>query len=502
MMKHDFSNMPYALGEIVPYGAIAFYDRGRVDRVDYTMLRDRVLLIQERLSALGICRGSIVGIAGPNSIDWIEHDLALSAMGCIVVAFPETEFNDCNPDDIAEQFELDLLLITSVSALPARDWIASLDDRSSLDRARRRKATAGEITELASRHDVCSVIFSSGTSGQLKPIALSRSGVESVLDAFIDGYGICPSDWLYVALPMSVFQQRVLIYSAFRAGANIALTEPRSIFHGLAALTPTIVLAPPSLFDTFTMRSLDAGGLSKALGGNIRLLLTGSAPCPINTLAYFENAGIPLFQIYGMAEVGFISFNLPSYNRPGSVGRPILPGSVSIAPDGEIIVNMPLRQAIDYLGDARRNSTDVFLAAGRVATGDLGELDADGYLFITGRKKNIIVTRSGRKVPIETIEACLIDQVGVANALILGGDDLPWLVAVISLDPDLSEELAARTAASIAAVIDEYNAHTEQDAQIRKTIFTRTQFTPQNGLLTRNMKLDRAAIKLHFEDEL
>jgi long-chain acyl-CoA synthetase len=493
------SGLPFALPDQPPGGAIEVFARRAIVRRRYAELFADVRHARIRLAAAGLARGDIVGLLGENCYEWIVHDLALVAMGCIPVAFPET-YGDLDADDLAERFELSLLLTTRRFARAPRPWLMVIDAPE--PSAEVRQPAAGEIRALGERGDLCAVIFSSGSSGELKAIALSQGGVESVFDNFVAGFDIGPGDRIFVALPLSIFQQRVLIYAALRAGADICFTDPTSLFHGLRALSPSIVLAPPSLFEAIEDRDEDVRQIEAAFGGRPRLLLTGSAPSRASTLAFFAAAGIPIFQIYGMAEVGFIAWNRPGANCPGTVGRPIHPHAVTIASDGEIIVAVPQRQAIGYLGSAKVNEADVFLTDGRVATGDLGRIDHGGNLVIEGRKKDLIVTRSGRKLAVRPLEVALEALTGIDRAVLVGGGELPWPVAVLVAEAGLTtaRRIAAEQAA--AEVIEAHNDAVERELRVAKWVWADAPFTAENGLLTRNLKLDRVAIRQRFADAL
>jgi long-chain acyl-CoA synthetase len=490
---------PFDLAETAPAGMIDVFARREITRRSYAELYADVRHVQARLVLAGLKRGDVVGLLGGNCYEWLVCDLALLAMACIPVAFPES-LAGSDLDELAERYELSLLLVTRRYAKASRSWIDIIDEAGPQPTVR--QAQPGEICSVASQSDLCAVIFSSGSSGELKPIALSRQGVEAVFDSFVEGFGVTADDRIFVALPLSIFQQRVLAYAALRAGATICLADPPTLFHALSALSPSIVLAPPSLFEAIEDRDYGPEPLMTAFGGKPRLLLTGSAPSRLSTLCYFEQAGFPIFQIYGMAEIGFIAWNRPGANRPGTVGQAVQPGSIAIADDGEVIVSVPRRQAIGYLGAAKAGQDEVFLLDGRVATGDLGRFDAAGNLCIEGRKKDLIVTRSGRKFAVRPIEEALEAVRGVARAVVIGGGDLPWPVAIVVAEVDLSETCQREAWAAVEAAIAEINQSAEPEQRIARTIWSDVPFSAENGLLTRNLKVDRNAIARKFAGDI
>jgi long-subunit acyl-CoA synthetase (AMP-forming) len=397
-----------------------------------------------------------------------------------------------------------------------------------------RPITNGTLQRRLRGTDVCTVIFSSGTSGQIKALLLSRAGVDATIDALAKDWELGDDDGILVALPLSIFQQRLMIYAALRKGTQILLTDPANLFRSFKVLRPTVVLGPPALVETAESRFLAlpprrrrvllalSRGLrivpaarlrarlrrrlfrdtSEAFGGRIRVLLTGSAPAKRSTLEFYELAGLPLFQAYGLAEVGFIAWNRPGRNRLGSVGRPLIPASVSIAEDEEILVSTPHPQALGYFGLNRAEAELTFLPDGRIATGDLGRLDRDGYLYITGRKKSVILLQSGEKINPEPLELELSRTADVERAVVLGGGELRGLAAVVAIAADCSAEREAALRAELRVVIDDLNSRVKPASRIVRWIVTRAAFRPETGLLTRNLKIDRRAVHRHFEAEL
>ena len=514
-------------------GGLSIYERRKVRHIAHAALARDVGEAQRRLLCAGVEAGDCVGLMGENCYPWIVFDLALQSLGCIPVCFPVEDFAEVDWAALAEIYDLSLLLATrKIGGRSTLPWVMAIDAEDAPS-ATARAVGDGVLLRIARASDLCTVIFSSGTSGELKALLLSRAGVDDVVDALADDWDIAPGDGVLVALPLSIFQQRILIYAALRKDANILFTDPPSLFHSFKALRPSFVLAPPALFEAIENRHVEAmhedrwrWSASRALGlvplrtlrerlrrrlfprlaedfgGRIRVLLTGSAPSKASTLAFYAAAGMPLYQAYGLAEAGFVAWNRPDADRPMSVGRPVVDGSVTIAADGEILVAMPHPQAIGYFRVDPAQEAAVFLPGGRIATGDLGAFDRDGYLSITGRKKNLILRQSGEKIPVEELEAKLAAVPGVGHAAVIGGGSLPWLVAIAGIDSacDATSERQVRLA--VQAAIEVHNRGAKAAARVERTLVTRAPFTSQSGLLTRNLKLDRAAIRRHFEPEL
>jgi long-subunit acyl-CoA synthetase (AMP-forming) len=319
-----------------------------------------------------------------------------------------------------------------------------------------------------------------------------------------------------------------MLYTAIHYGFDMHLADPPRLFKALKEMKPTIIGAPPLFYELFERRFhslsprkrallsgagrmvslVPSAGLRvalsrrlfapfhQALGGRIRLMLTGAAPTRRSTLDCFALLGLPLFEGYGLTETGYISINLPGRNRVGSVGRLVGKGKISIADDGEIIFSSdhPLSCGYFSAGDEQRKT---FLDARRIATGDIGRFDSDGYLYLTGRKKEIIVTQGGQKVHPESLEKEIEHAPDVLRAVIFGGGELAGLAALVSLQVhDTAAEKRVRT------MIDKLNKQLPAATRIGQLIFTTKEFTTENGFLNRNLKVDRRAVFNAFRNEL
>jgi long-chain acyl-CoA synthetase len=242
-----------------------------------------------------------------------------------------------------------------------------------------------------------------------------------------------------------------------------------------------------------------AMGLDRA-----RMVVCGAAPVPQETLSFLSGLDIPIREVWGMSETcGAGSCNLPGATRLGSVGRPSAGLEIKIDPDGEILVKGPTNFS-GYAKDPAATASTVM--DGWLYTGDLGHIDEDGYLYITGRKKDIIITSGGKNVAPANLEMDLAALPLIENAIVCG-DRRAYLVALITLDAGALDKLAAERGlspgdprlleaarAEIHTGIDAINARHSRAENIRRFAILPQPFSIENGDLTPTMKIRRAAV--------
>ncbi|MBO2448572.1 AMP-binding protein [Actinomadura barringtoniae] len=536
---------PLSLAGLVPRllsleeTALFHLDGARLVRTPYPELHADVRRVQERLKSWGAGVGVRVGVWGTNSYSWIVHELALLDLGCVTVTLPVTEFAGSAPADLAERYGLELLLadndlLSAEGAEPA-EWAAPLNldgaglDGAGLDGAERVVAPREPAAPLDP--DVFSIVFSSGTTGTVKAIQLSRVATEDCLAEFGEHHAFSPDDRILVGLPLSTFQQRIMMYCAIWYGFDSIVVEPSPLmFAVLKQAEPTIMGGPPAFYEILESRfsgrpaalkavlralsatirtvlpaSLRDAALRRvfaqahdAYGGRMRLMLSGSAPLRRSTAEVFATVGLPLFQLYGLTESGFISWNRPDANRIGSVGRPVFPGSVRISPEGEIQVRWPRPQSPGYLGEPAEVERATYRPDGWIATGDLGRFDDDGFLHIVGRKKDLIITRGGVKIAPSPWEQQVLTDTAVAQAVMVGGEEPPYVGAVIVLRDHAGDDAAER----VRRRIEELNRDAVPSHRVTRVVFTREQFTRENGLMTTTLKINRRAVAARFQTAL
>ena len=261
------------------------------------------------------------------------------------------------------------------------------------------------------------------------------------------------------------------------------------------------------VFDPIVYSKVKQGlGLGKA-----RLCVSGAAPVAKEILEFFAGFGLPIYEVYGQSEdCGPTTFNVPGRTRFGTVG-PAFPGvDVKIASDGEIIVR-GRNVFAGYFKDPE--ATAEALADGWLHTGDLGEFDADGFLSITGRKKDIIITAGGKNVAPKLLEGGLRNHPLVSEAVVVG-DRRKFLTALVTLDSEAVEKFrqergiadppdrSAEIRAEIQQAVDLVNTEMARVEQIKKFTILPRELSIAEGELTPTLKVKRNVVTAHFEAEI
>jgi long-subunit acyl-CoA synthetase (AMP-forming) len=479
-----------------------------------------VVQLMAELRDLGVEAGDLVGLTGPNCYDWVVADLALLALECVSVALPGERGIDLEAvAEAAEKYGLSAVLVAGAPSagdgLPV--GVAWLRDRPlKFDR----REPAGDAAASWSP-DVFSVAFSSGTSGSRKGLLMSKRGVQNTIEVSGRAWAVDQRDDVLIVMPFSNFQQRYLTYLAIWYGFDITVVPPERLFQKLKELAPTIILGPPSFFEVAynrvqaagareklpyrlatALHAIAPGAVSRPLrrrlgrgwtgmyGPRVRLMLTGSAPVPPATVRLFQRLGAPLYEVYGSTEVGWIAFNSPKRHRIGSAGRPVAGLEIALGEDGEILVATDRPQSPGYVFEGVETQSAVHLPDGRIATGDLGRFGRDGFLRLIGRKKNVIITRSGVKINPEELELALERDCRITRAMVAPRDG-GLLACVVWLDDAESEQRRAQVEEHVA----EANAKRPASHRIAEVLFRPdAELTVESGLLTRNLKVDRNAV--------
>src|SRR4051794_3859602 len=436
----------------------------------------------------------------------------------------------------------------------------SSDDAISLDelRAKGREADQAQLDERIASvtpDDNAIFIYTSGTTGPPKGVILTHDNYRQVVNMTQQRGTFSTDDLVYLFLPLAHAFALLVQFGATDLGAPIAYWEkdPQKIVPNLMEVKPTYFPSVPRIFEKiYTMARTaapDPGLLDKAVelgmkvrqmqergedvpaelqghfdraeqelfqnvrnlfGGRIRQAVTGAAPIAREILEFFFACGVPVFEGYGMTETSTVAtVNTLESHRFGSVGK-ALPGvEVKIGEDGEILLRGPNMMHGYYKNEEA--TKDTLESDGWLHTGDLGYLDDEGYLFINGRKKDIIIMAGGKNITPANLENGLKQNRWISQAIVIG-DRRPYLVTLITLDPEevpkFAEEhgIAAEEVYSSDAMRDEVQEvvdHVNEDygrvEQIKKFTILPEDLSQEQGTLTPTLKVKRNVVNEKFD---
>jgi len=404
---------------------------------------------------------------------------------------------------------------------------------------------------------LATLIYTSGTTGPPKGVMLSNENLAWTSNVAISITTISASDCALSYLPLShIAEQMFTLHIPITTGARVYFAESiEAVPENLKEVQPTIFFGVPRIWEKFhagiSAKLKEATGvkaklvkwamkvgweanqtpdgnkglqyqlankliyskLLPAIGmGNARVCVTGAAPIAREVLEFFASLDLVVLEVYGQSEdSGPTSFNTPTRYRFGSVG-PELPGvEVKIAEDDEIMVKGP-NVFLGYYKD--KEATDATLSDGWLHSGDLGAFDSDGFLNITGRKKDIIITAGGKNITPKNLESGIKNHPLVDEAVVIG-DRRKYLSALVTIDAEAGPAWAAangedastlhksaKLRASIQAHIDEMNKEFARVEQIKKFTILKRNFTVEDGELTPTLKVKRAKVNDHFAEDI
>ena len=408
--------------------------------------------------------------------------------------------------------------------------------------------------------DVATIIYTSGTTGHPKGCVLTHRsfhvGLEVTLAELGDLFAEDDASTLLV-LPMAHVFARVVQVGAFKAQVTLGHTpDVRTLPRDLQSFQPTFLLGVPRVFERLFnavsqqaasdgrgrqfdaatesairwSQALDhgrAGPLLRdrhalhdrlvhprvraALGGRCRFLVSGGAPLGERLAHFFRALGVPVLEGYGLTETtAAVTVNLPDTLRIGTVGRPLPGTSLRVAEDGELLVRGEQLMR-GYWQDPEATATAIG-PGGWLRTGDVGEIDDEGFVRVTGRKKEILVTASGKNVAAGALEERVRDHPLVDQCLVVG-DGRPYVAALVTVDPEAWAEWSARNGVrgrladltddgrlrdEVQAAVDAANATVSQAEAIRRFAIVPVPWTEETGELTPSLKLRRNVVQRRF----
>lgn len=436
--------------------------------------------------------GQVIALQADNGIDWVLADLA--AVMAVKPLIPIPHF--FSPEQLSfvlEHAGVDTLLCPQEPALTLDQPLPPLPTPCML-RGYRLANGQGNAHRLPA--GTAKVTFTSGSTGQPKGVCLSQSHIETVAQSLIGATNAQPSDRHVCLLPLPTLLENIAgIYLPLMAGATCLVlplaqtglqgSSSLDVKRQLACLTESgatsAILVPQML--TSQLAAFRAG---LPCPPKLRFVAVGGGRVSPTALMEARDYGLPVFEGYGLSEAAsVVSLNTPASDRTGSAGKLLQHVGVRLADDGEIMLqNSPF---LGYLGDRVQQGVSF-------ATGDIGELDSDGFLHIIGRKKHIYISSFGRNISPEWIESeC--QAMAVVRQIAVFGDDRPFNVAVVVPMPGVPTS-------EIDRQIEQVNARLPDYARIRRWLIVNEPFTPDNGRLTHNGRLKREHIFSAFADAL
>lgn len=436
-------------------------------RLSYGQLLQAIDLLAERLQQQRIRR---LALLGDNSPAWILADLAAHRAGCVVVPVPAF-FSNEQREHLFRQAAIDGVYHGDC------DWLAKRDSGP-----------------LNLHPETAKITFTSGSTGQPKGVCLSHDHQRRTVQALAQRLAPHVGSRHLCVLPLATLLENVAgVYLPLWLGATVVVPtqqalgfagssslDPAQLFQVLNQTRPASLILVPELLRVL-IQMADRG---LAVPDSLRYIAVGGGRVDPTLLARAQALGLPVYEGYGLSENGsVVALNVPGDNRPGCAGRPLEHVQVRISDHGEIEVAGAVM--LGYLGEPA--------VCGPWATGDLGVFDRDGFLRISGRAKNLLITAYGRNVNPEWLESRLLASDLLRSAVVFG-DGEPTLGAVLVPMPGVDHQQLSAAIAGINASLPDY-------ARLSHWVLA-APFTLDNGLATGNGRPRRQAIQHAYQDAL
>ena len=562
-----------------PEGAMIEYkgDDGTWHPYSAQVFRDMVIDLAKGLVGLGVNKGDSVAIVSRTRWEWTALDMAIMSIGALTVPVYETNsasqvswiFNDSKVTlaiaeddgqrDKIESVRDEVPTLRNVFVIEAGGLNAIKTYGESVT-----DAEFWEYKEASHGDDRATIVYTSGSTGTPKGVELThRNFAFLVLSAlqYMPRAGAWPNRRLLLFLPLSHVFARFLEFFSFGGTISLALSSNmKTMVKDFETFGPTLLLAVPRVYEKvynaasqragtgfagkMFMRAAEnarewskaeqkgeqlpiAGRIAHAFyeqvvykkirtifGPNADFAITGGAPMDSELSHFFNGIGMPVLEGYGMTETcGPVCVSLPEDNRIGTIGMPMCGITAGIAEDGELVVKGPLvcKGYHNNPGVTAQQITD-----GWLHTGDLGDISEDGFISITGRKKDLIITAGGKNVSPGLLEASVMTSPVVNQCLVIG-DKKPFVAALVTLDladannwlesqgakpePDLAS--LAKNAivhAEVERAVNAANEGVSRAESIRKFEILPDEFTEANGMLTPSLKTRRAQIVEYYRE--
>jgi long-subunit acyl-CoA synthetase (AMP-forming) len=529
---------------------VALRTPGDAVAITYRDYAERVRRIAGGLASLGVGRGDTVALMLVNRPEFNLVDTAALHLGAV----PFSIYNTSAPEQIEYLFSNsgNRVAVTERAFLPqiqaaVRRGAVSLERIVLVDGAGDGTIRLGELEQAepagfdfeatwraVAPQDILTLIYTSGTTGPPKGVQLTHANMMAEARGTFARLPVSPGGRVLSYLPSAHVADRWSAHYLCSLCLGFTVTcvaDLRTVVQHLPEVRPTAWGAVPRIWEKIkaaleAQGVVDPSALPDEQRSAIRAMLgldqaqwsvVGAAPTPREVLEYFDALGLPICELWGMSELSCcVTINPPERIKIGTCGPPIAGAEVRIAGDGEVLVRGSLVMA-GYRNDPEKTAQTID-TDGWLHTGDIGELDEDGYLTIVDRKKELIINAAGKNMSPANIESRLKAASPLIGQCMCVGDRRPYNVALIVLDPDActaharARGLADASAAALAAddevrtlvanAVEEANSHLSRAEQIKRFIILATDWLPDSDELTPTMKLKRKPIERKYAREI
>jgi long-chain acyl-CoA synthetase len=520
---------------LAPCVALRYKRDGLFHNVTWQAYHEQVTACAAALVRAGIAPGERVATLSENRFEWLVVDLATLYIGATTVPLHaslssrQVQYQLANAGVrwifVSNREEYDKIAQVR-GELPELTGVVTFDEGWQGFLQQGRAARAHGQAEIQRRlgsltgESLATIMYTSGTTGQPKGVMLTHTNLLSNAQALYEASPCAPDAVILNWLPFShIYARTVDVYSTLAAGVTLALADaPETALLNLAETQPTHMSGVPRFYEK-VLSAVQGGEPAQALrrlrglfGTRLNWLSSGGAPLSLSVAQAYQAAGLLLLQGYGLTETSpVIAFNRKGHHKLGSVGQPVPGVEVRIAADGEVLTRGP-HVMKGYWKEPE--ATAAVIQDGWLHTGDLGRLDEEGFLFITGRKKDLLVLSNGKKVVPTHIEGLLqadpcIDQVIVCGegrnyltALLVPA--WPQVRQALALDSEPAEQLARepRIMEFLTKRVHQALADVSSWEQVRRFIIVPQPFSVAADEMTASLKLRRAVIVEHHRSEL
>jgi long-chain acyl-CoA synthetase len=531
----------------------------------------QVLATAQALKSWGVQRGDRVAILSETRREWTIADFATLLIGAVVVPIyptltPEqTAFmlRDSGASAIFVSTEKQLAKVEGVRGETKVEHVILMDGPSMAAfmsaESKGRDEALDELARSITPEDLATIIYTSGTTGVPKGVMLTHGNMASNLACSLTGIDLAPGDVSVSYLPLSHITARHLDFAVLQLGVTVAyVTSIEQLPQALREVRPTIFVGVPRLYEKVhgQVELKIQGGFKKKLfawalkigrahnhevlagkiptslrwklanrlvfskvragmGGAVRIFISGGAPLGIKLAQWYADVGIRIHEGYGLTETApVIALNNPRDHKLGTVGKPLSNIEVRIASDGEILVRGP---SIFSKYWNKPEETKAVFEDGWFKTGDVGNIDADGFLSVTDRKKDLIKTSGGKFIAPQPLENALKHNPLIAEAVVVGDMRRFACVLIAPNFPPLEDWARAREMAFqsrqelvsmtqvvnlYAEIVEALNKDLAQFEKLKKIVLVAETFSAEDGTLTASMKLRRRVVEERYRDQI